>query len=149
MNIPPVPAVVSLRPMRRTAQVRVRSALLAVAVLLMASPVSADGEAVWQQLAKKYQLGTWTAAFNAEQGIVPEGLLEAAGGSSRPKHLIWPVKGGRFGRGVGAGKGGAHKGLDIVAPSGTTIKAAFYGVVLFAGDRKGYGKTLVILHPGK
>jgi murein DD-endopeptidase MepM/ murein hydrolase activator NlpD len=135
--------------MSRTVQVRARSALLAVTVLLLAPPVSADGGAPWQQLAKKYQLGTWTAAFNAEQGVVPQGLQKAAGGTSRPKHLIWPVKGGRFGRGVGAGKGGAHKGLDIVAPSGTTIKAAFYGVVLFAGDRKGYGKTLVLLHPGK
>lgn len=125
-----------------------RAAALAVAVLLLAAP-PARAEAVWQELAKKYQLGAWTAAFNAEQGIVPDGLQEAAGGTSRPKHLIWPVKGGRFGRGFGSGKGGAHKALDIVAPTGTTIKTAWYGVVLFAGERKGYGKTVVVLHPGK
>ncbi|MBW2263718.1 MAG: LysM peptidoglycan-binding domain-containing protein [Deltaproteobacteria bacterium] len=135
--------------MCRTVQVRARAALLAAALLLLASAASADGDAPWQQLAKKYQLGTWTAAFNAEQGIVPDGLQKAAGGFSRPKHLIWPVKGGRFGRGFGSGKGGRHKALDIVAPTGTAIKSAFFGVVLFAGERKGYGKTIVILHTGK
>ncbi len=131
------------------AQVRARAALFAAALLLLPSPAPAEGEALWHQLAKKYQLGTWTAAFNAEQGIVPDGLQDAAGGPTRPKYLIWPVKGGRFGRGFGSGKGGKHLALDIVAPSGTTIKSAFYGVVLFAGERKGYGKTLVVLHPGK
>jgi murein DD-endopeptidase MepM/ murein hydrolase activator NlpD len=119
------------------------------AILLAAPPSLAGGGAPWQVLAKKYQLGSWTVAFNAEQGIIPEGLQEAAGGFSRPKHLIWPVKGGRFGRGFGSGKGGSHKALDIVAPTGTTIKAAWYGVVIFSGQRKGYGKTIVLLHPGK
>ena len=149
MNNPGFRGVVSVRPMRRTSQVCSRAALLVTVLLLLSSPATAEGDAPWQQLAKKYQLGSWTAAFNAEQGIVPEGLQKAAGGTSRPKHLIWPVKGGRFGRGFGSGKGGRHKALDIVAPTGTAIKSAFYGVVLFAGERKGYGKTLVILHPGK
>lgn len=129
---------------------KVYRAALAMALLLALAPASAgEGDAPWQALAKKYQLGTWTAAFNAEQGIIPEGLQQAAGGMSRPKHLIWPVKGGRFGRGFGSGKAGQHKALDIVAPAGTTIKAAWFGVVLFAGVRKGYGNTLVLLHPGK
>jgi murein DD-endopeptidase MepM/ murein hydrolase activator NlpD len=128
---------------------QVRAASLLAAAIVVAGARPASGEAAWVELAKKYQLGSWTAAFNAEQGIVPDGLLEAAGGSQRPKHLIWPVKGGRFGRGVGSGKNGQHKGLDIVAPTGTTIKAAWYGVVLFASWRKGYGNTVVILHPGK
>lgn len=123
--------------------------LLAVLVTLwLAAPVDAAAEAVWVQLAKKYNLGTWTAAFNAEQGQIPDGLQDEAGGSSRPKHLVWPVKGGRFGRGFGSGDKGQHMALDIVAPKGTPIKAAHYGVVVFAGERKGYGNTLVILHPG-
>jgi murein DD-endopeptidase MepM/ murein hydrolase activator NlpD len=127
-------------------QIRAAAAALVAALLLPAPPAGA--EAVWKTLAAKYNLGTWSAAFNAEQGQIPKGLQDAAGGHHRPKHLLWPVKGGRFGRGYGSGKNGQHLALDIVAPTGTTIRSAFYGVVVYAKWRKGYGKTVVILHPG-
>jgi murein DD-endopeptidase MepM/ murein hydrolase activator NlpD len=39
-----------------------------------------------------------------------------------------------------------HTGLDIAAPSGTPIKAADDGTVVFAGWRGGYGKTLIVSH---
>lgn len=39
-----------------------------------------------------------------------------------------------------------HTGLDIPAPSGTPIKAAAAGTVVFSGWKKGYGKCVIINH---
>ena len=39
-----------------------------------------------------------------------------------------------------------HGGLDIAAPTGTPIKAAFDGTVTFAGRRGGYGNLVEIKH---
>ena len=40
----------------------------------------------------------------------------------------------------------AHKGTDYAAPTGTPIKAAGNGKVIFAGTKGGYGRTVVIRH---
>ncbi len=42
----------------------------------------------------------------------------------------------------------AHHGIDYATPTGTTIKAAYHGKVIFAGRKGGYGNTVVIRHPG-
>jgi len=39
-----------------------------------------------------------------------------------------------------------HKGTDYAAPTGTPIKAAGDGKVVFAGTKGGYGRTLIIQH---
>ncbi len=39
-----------------------------------------------------------------------------------------------------------HQGIDIGAPSGSRIVAAAAGTVIFAGDRGGYGNTVMIDH---
>lgn len=47
------------------------------------------------------------------------------------------------------GTGGFHRGVDMAALRGTPVKAAGNGRVIFAGWKKGYGKTIEIRHDGK
>lgn len=59
----------------------------------------------------------------------------------------WPLSqiniSSRFGRRWGR----QHAGIDIAAPSGTPVKAARSGRVIYAGQRiSGYGKMIVIRH---
>jgi murein DD-endopeptidase MepM/ murein hydrolase activator NlpD len=46
----------------------------------------------------------------------------------------------------GFGDGRGHKGLDIAAPTGTTIVASRAGTVTFAGSQSGYGNVVYISH---
>jgi len=41
----------------------------------------------------------------------------------------------------------AHHGIDYALSSGTPVKAAYGGKVIFVGTKGGYGKTVVIRHP--
>lgn len=43
----------------------------------------------------------------------------------------------------------AHKGVDYAAPTGTPVKAAGDGKVIFLGHKGGYGKTIVLQHGTK
>lgn len=40
----------------------------------------------------------------------------------------------------------SHDGIDIAAPRGSDIQAVLDGTVEFAGNRSGYGKTIVLRH---
>lgn len=42
----------------------------------------------------------------------------------------------------------AHRGIDYGAPIGTRVKATGEGVVEFAGVKGGYGKVIMVRHPG-
>lgn len=42
----------------------------------------------------------------------------------------------------------AHHGIDYAGPTGTPIKAAYDGKVIFMGTKGGYGKTIIIRHKG-
>lgn len=65
-----------------------------------------------------------------------------------PLVLSWPLRGviyARFGK-----KGrSAHDGIDLAAPLGTPVHAAARGVVLYAGEQKGYGLIALLEHPDK
>ena len=72
------------------------------------------------------------------------------GTSSRPRLatqglLDWPLRGVLYGR---FGKKGRepHDGIDLAAPSGTPIKTAQSGTVLYAGEQKGYGLIVIVEH---
>ncbi len=41
-----------------------------------------------------------------------------------------------------------HRGIDIAAPSGSSVKAIMDGRVLFSGYKEGYGNVVVIEHEG-
>lgn len=40
----------------------------------------------------------------------------------------------------------AHRGVDYAAPKGTPVKSTGAGKVIFAGWKKGYGRTMIIQH---
>jgi murein hydrolase activator len=67
--------------------------------------------------------------------------------------LDWPVR-GRIVRGYGTQK---HKtfatttlsnGIEIAAPEGAAVHAVYEGEVVFSEWFKGYGKSIILLHPG-
>lgn len=47
------------------------------------------------------------------------------------------------------GKMRAHRGVDYAAPSGTPIRAAGAGKVIFRGKKNGYGNVVILQHQGK
>jgi len=63
--------------------------------------------------------------------------------------FLWPVKGALASR-FGPREGGLHNdGINIIADSGTAIKAADAGVVVYASNAlEGYGNLLLVKHSG-
>ncbi|MGH9864437.1 MAG: M23 family metallopeptidase [Candidatus Acidiferrales bacterium] len=64
---------------------------------------------------------------------------------------LWPVMGritSRFGDRLDpfGGEGEFHRGLDIASHYGDDVRAAGDGVVIFTGDRQGYGRVVIIDH---
>jgi murein DD-endopeptidase MepM/ murein hydrolase activator NlpD len=68
-------------------------------------------------------------------------LDPAAGGDA----LSWPVNGVII-SGFGDRDRDHHDGLDLAAPSGTPIRAADSGTVIFSGEQRGYGNMVLIGH---
>lgn len=75
---------------------------------------------------------------------IPSHLAPNYGGRGS---FIWPLRGritsyfGRRGRGF-------HYGVDVAAPPGSIIRAAQSGVVTYSGWMSGYGRVIIISHPG-
>ncbi|MBU2512497.1 peptidoglycan DD-metalloendopeptidase family protein [bacterium] len=59
----------------------------------------------------------------------------------------WPSQ-GTISSGFGIRHGKMHEGLDITKDKGRSIRAAADGVVVFSGNKNGYGKTIIIDHGG-
>lgn len=61
--------------------------------------------------------------------------------------LAWPVS-GPVTSGFGPRWGRMHEGIDIAVPTGTPVRAAASGTVIYAGWMGGYGNLVVIDHGG-
>ena len=59
--------------------------------------------------------------------------------------FVWPVR-GKLTSPFGMRNGRRHDGIDIAAPSGTPIKAAAAGRVVFSGKMRGYGNLILLRH---
>ena len=60
--------------------------------------------------------------------------------------LLPPVS-GTVSSGFGNRSGGRHAGIDILAPSGTSVVAASRGIASFVGNgKRGYGRAVVLDH---
>ena len=59
--------------------------------------------------------------------------------------LSWPAPGVLI-SGFGTRERDHHDGIDLACPEGTPIKAAEDGVVLFAGEQRGYGNLILVAH---
>ena len=69
----------------------------------------------------------------------------SSGNGSSSSGLIWPVN-GVVTSGFGWRWGRMHEGIDIGASSGTPIRAAAAGTVIFAGWMGGYRNLVIIDH---
>ena len=78
---------------------------------------------------------------------------DSKGRSARRGLMRTPISGARISSGFGMrrhpvlGYTKMHTGVDFAAPTGTPIHAAGPGVVIHAGWRGGYGRTVMIKHP--
>ncbi len=114
-------------------QARAEKARLAGALASRIRDYAAEAEA---QAAQESSLN---ALINSESGFT--------GGGVSASGLIWPVR-GRVTSGFGYRWGRQHAGIDIAAPTGTPIKAAKAGRVIFAGTMSGYGNVIILDHGG-
>ncbi|MDH5491863.1 MAG: M23 family metallopeptidase [Myxococcales bacterium] len=107
--------------------------------------------------AERLGLGTHRAAAALIRGSPrAEWLAELdALGLERREKLIWPVRLGWFGRGMGltrerpGNRDLRHRGVDITAEVGMPVRAVAEGLVAYADNTvSGYGNLLVLLHRG-
>ena len=62
------------------------------------------------------------------------------------KRFIMPLH-GTISSGFGKRNGRMHRGIDILAPGGTPVRAAGYGIVMYAGNgMRGYGNVIILDH---
>jgi murein DD-endopeptidase MepM/ murein hydrolase activator NlpD len=87
--------------------------------------------------------------LQAESAALATQIRNSSGGSSgsgsSSSGFIWPVN-GVVTSGFGWRWGRMHEGIDIAAPTGTPIRAAAGGSIIFAGYMGGYGNLVVIDH---
>ncbi len=84
------------------------------------------------------------------ESLKPVSTLQSRG-AQRPAPMLWPTDGqvtSGFGwrRSPFSGERTFHAGVDIAAEYGDPVKASWDGRVVFAGEREGYGKLVVLEH---
>jgi murein DD-endopeptidase MepM/ murein hydrolase activator NlpD len=78
---------------------------------------------------------------------IPRAGLHALDPAARGEPLSWPAPGVLI-SGFGARERDQHDGIDLACPEGTPVRAALDGVVLFAGEQRGYGNLVLVAHEG-
>lgn len=89
-----------------------------------------------------------SALFHA----APDARWVRAARGRTPSRLLWPVDEGRWVRGFGFVRTSRpeliHRGIDIAAPIGATVRAAADGIVAYSDNGvRGYGNLVMIVHP--
>ncbi|MEQ9365270.1 MAG: M23 family metallopeptidase [Leptospirales bacterium] len=88
-----------------------------------------------------------SATFNKEFSVLSLEPRTTRVATERAAAFGWPVSAVLVSSGFGPRWGDEHKGLDLVAKTGTPIMASAAGVVVFAGyEPRGYGNLIVIEH---
>ena len=86
------------------------------------------------------------AAVAPAAPVVPPAVTNPVPPASAPENWLWPARGtlkGRFGEAGG-------KGIDIVGERNTPVVAVAPGRVVYSGSGlRGYGRLLIIKHPGE
>lgn len=96
-----------------------------------------------------------TAELQAESFRIAAFLKGYGGGTASvsPRGMVWPAS-GPVTSGFGwrthpiFGTRRFHAGIDIGAPSGAPVVAAGTGEVVFAGEKTGYGRHVIVSHGG-
>jgi murein DD-endopeptidase MepM/ murein hydrolase activator NlpD len=102
--------------------------------------------------AEQLGLGTTETVGHLLRAAPKSEWREAAGPSSSPATMLWPVPGGKLWRRFGYVRKGEwthklHRGIDIGAPHGTPVLAVNDGIVAYSDNRvSGYGNLLVVVH---
>lgn len=112
----------------------------------MAEPVKRVPQAVEEDLVTPVRMD---ASNGASQIIGMGGPLEP---SPDMATINWPLPGpisSNFGwrKDPFTGKKAWHSGVDIAGKTGDSVAAAWDGKVIFSGEKKGYGKLVVLEHP--
>ncbi|MBW3614548.1 MAG: peptidoglycan DD-metalloendopeptidase family protein [Actinobacteria bacterium] len=105
--------------------------------------VTAEVDALAREDAAVTELIRRKALERASRGS----LAPDTGGRVSGAGLRWPV-GGPVTSEFGSRWGRLHAGIDIGSGSGTPIRAAKAGTVIFAGSQGGYGNVVIIDHGG-
>jgi murein DD-endopeptidase MepM/ murein hydrolase activator NlpD len=116
-----------------------------------------SGDTLWA-LSRRFRVSVETLA--RANGLTEKSILKVGQAIKIPSSLprqyvkvdnqggfLWPVR-GRISSRFGPRGRSFHNGIDIIAPSGTLIRAAQSGVVSFSGTMRGYGRVVIIDHPG-
>jgi murein DD-endopeptidase MepM/ murein hydrolase activator NlpD len=78
---------------------------------------------------------------------IPRAGLHPLDPAARGEPLSWPAPGVLI-SGFGPRERDRHLGIDLACPEGTPVRAAEGGVVLFAGEQRGYGNLVLLAHDG-
>lgn len=122
--------------------------------LVRANPKYAGGKAVWVGAVINIPARTVAARAGTTATVRPAAIRVNTVSPGSSGAWLWPVAGYRsissdFGARVFNGTREMHYGLDIVAPTGTVVRAARSGRVLESRPDfdRGWGWTVVLEHP--